>query len=174
MTHPVALPFTLRRNTDVVGSKEITSTHETVHGLVRFDGQQLVIQWRTSRAIDRVGATIRTDREVEAVREVTLPVSALASAEVRWSWRRWPPGYYLVLTATDLLGFESLAGKEGLELKHPAQLEIRIKRPAKMLRWNSRASWKWSLRTVHYALPSSCRLNAEIGKNSPNARRRIL
>jgi hypothetical protein len=126
MTHHAALPFTLRRSKDVIAGREMTSTHETVHGLLRLDGERVVIQWRTSRAIDRVGSEIRTDREVEPVRELSLPLSALAGAEVRWSWLPWPPGRYLVLTGADLRAFEELAGKEGLQLKHPAQFEIRI------------------------------------------------
>jgi hypothetical protein len=130
MTHYAALPFTLRRSKDVVGATEITSTKETVHGLLRLDGERVLIQWRTSRAIDRVGVEIRTDRELEAVRELSLPLAALAGAEVRWSWG-WPPGRLLVLTAADLLAFDELAGKEGLQLKHPAQFEIRIGREAR-------------------------------------------
>jgi hypothetical protein len=126
MNHHAAVPFTLQRHKDVIAGREITSTRETVHGLLNLDGERVVIQWRTSRAIDRVGAEIRSDREVEPVRELSLPLSALAGAEVRWAWRPWPPGRYLVLTGADLRAFEELAGTEGLELKHPAQFEIRI------------------------------------------------
>lgn len=126
MTHRAALPFTLRRGKDVIAGKEITSTRETVDGLLRLDGERVLIQWRTSRAIDRVGSEIRSDRELEPVRELSLPLSALAGAEIRWSWLRWPPGRYLVLTGADLHAFEELAGTEGLQLKHPAQFEIRI------------------------------------------------
>jgi hypothetical protein len=132
MAHYAALPFTLRRSKDVVGAKEITSTKETVHGLLRLDGDRVLIQWRTSRAIDRVGTEIRTDREVEPVRELSLPLAALAGAEVRWSWLHWPPGPHLVLTGADLLAFEGLAGREGLELKHPAQFAIRIGRGSRL------------------------------------------
>jgi hypothetical protein len=128
MTHYAALPFTLRRSKDVIGKGEITQTKETVHGLLRLDGERVLIQWRTSRSIDRVGSEIRSDSEVEPVRELSLPLSALAGAEVRWSWLPWPPGRRLVLTGADLLAFEELAGKEGLQLKHPAQFEIRIAR----------------------------------------------
>ena len=126
MTHQAALPFTLRRSKDIIAGREITSTRETVDGLLRLDGERVVIQWRTSRAIDRVGSEIRSDREVEPVRELSLPLSALAGAEARWSWLPWPPGRYLVLTGADLRAFEELAGKEGLALKHPAEFEIRI------------------------------------------------
>ncbi|MGH7620126.1 MAG: hypothetical protein ACREPM_23160 [Gemmatimonadaceae bacterium] len=126
MTHQAALPFTLRRSKDVIAGSEVTSTRETVHGLIRLDADGVVIQWRTSRAINRVGAEIRTDRELEPVRELSLPLSALAGAEVRRSWLRWPPVRYLVLIGADLRAFEELAGMEGLQLKHPAQFEIRI------------------------------------------------
>jgi hypothetical protein len=126
MKRSAALPFTIRRGEDVVGMKEITSTRETIQGLLRFDGDRLLIQWRTSRATDRVGMEIRTDRELEPVREIVVPLSALASAEVRWSWLRWPPGRHLFLTAADLRAFEELAGKDGLRLKHPAEFVIRV------------------------------------------------
>ena len=126
MTRQAALPFTLRRSKDVIAGKEMTSTRETVDGLLLLDGERVLIQWRTSRAIDRVGSEIRTDRELEPVRELSLPLSALAGADVRWSWLRWPPGHYLVVIGADLRAFEALAGTEGLQLKHPAQFEIRI------------------------------------------------
>lgn len=69
---------------------------------------------------------IRTDRELEAVRELSVPLTALAGARVRWSWRHWPPGVHLVLTAGDLRAFEEIAGEGGLRLDHPAQLAIRV------------------------------------------------
>jgi hypothetical protein len=131
MPHHAALPFTLRRSKDVIAGKEITSTRETVHGLLRLDGERVLIQWRTSRAIDRVGSEIRSDSELEPVRELSLPLSALAGAEVRWSWLPWPR-LHLVLTGADLRAFEDLAGGEGLQLKHPAQFEIRVAHDSRM------------------------------------------
>jgi hypothetical protein len=123
-----ALPFTLRRSSDVVGMMEIATTRETVHGLLRFSGAGLAIQWRRSYSTDRVGDEIRTDREIEAVRELFVPISGLAGAAVRWVWRRWPPGRYLVITAADLRAFEDIAGLSGLQLDHPAELVLRIDR----------------------------------------------
>jgi hypothetical protein len=105
---------------------EITSTHETIHGLLRLDGDRLHIQWRIARSTDHVGMEIRTDKQVEPVREVVLPLSAVAGAAVRWRWR-WPPGPYLVLTAADLRAFEEVAGVAGLSLDHPAELELRLR-----------------------------------------------
>jgi hypothetical protein len=123
-----ALPFTLRRSSDVVGSMEIATTRETVHGLLRFSGEGLAVQWRRSFSTDRIGNEIRTDREIEEVRELFLPIRGLAGAAVRWIWRRWPPGRYLVITAADLRAFEGLAGLSGLQLDHPAELVLRIDR----------------------------------------------
>jgi hypothetical protein len=74
MAHAAALPFVLRRSHDVVGW-EVTSTKETIHGLLRLDGDVLHIQWRVARSTDHVGTTIRTDHEVEPVREVTIPLA---------------------------------------------------------------------------------------------------
>lgn len=112
----------------MIGKKEITQTTETIHGLLRLDGERLLIQWRTSRETNRVGAEIRSDHELEPVREIELPLSALASAKVRWSWRAWPPGPILVLTAADLRAFEHVAGISGLKLDHPAELVLRLRR----------------------------------------------
>jgi hypothetical protein len=128
MPHSAALPFTFRRSDDTMTGSEYTSTRETVHGLLRLDGDALHIQWRASRTTDRVGSQIRTDHEFDPVRELSVPLAALAGSAVRWSWQRWPPGYYLELTAADLRAFEQVAGEGGLRLKHPAKLGIRIAR----------------------------------------------
>ena len=125
MAHSAALPFILKRSDDVIGV-EITSTRETVHGLLRLDGDRVYVQWRVARSTERVGWQIRTDREVEPVREAVIPLSAIAGATVRWQWR-WPPGPYLVLTAADLRAFEEVAGAAGLSLSHPAELALRLR-----------------------------------------------
>jgi hypothetical protein len=125
MAHSAALPFILKRSDDVIGV-EITSTRETVHGLLRLDGDHVYVQWRVARSTERVGWQIRTDREVEPVREAVIPLSAIAGATVRWQWR-WPPGPYLVLTAADLRAFEEVAGAAGLSLNHPAELALRLR-----------------------------------------------
>ena len=126
MSHSAAVPFVLHRSHDVVGGLEITSTRETIHGLVRLDGDRLHVQWRIARSTDHVGMEIRTDRAVEPVREAVIPLSAVAGATVRWRWR-WAPGYYLVLNAADLLAFEEVAGAAGLALDHPAELALRLR-----------------------------------------------
>ncbi|MGH7712832.1 MAG: hypothetical protein ACREOG_16195 [Gemmatimonadaceae bacterium] len=126
MRHVVALPFFLRRSEDVIAKGEITSTAETVHGLVRLEGDRLVLQWRVSRETDRVGREIRTDREVDPVQEVAVPLSGVAAAKVRASWWPWS-GARLVLTAADLRAFEHLVGKGGLRLDHPAEIVLRLR-----------------------------------------------
>lgn len=128
MPHSAALPFRLRRKQDVMGMTEITSTTETVDGLLRLDGDRLVMQWRLTRATERVGMQMRTDRDLEPVREVVVPLSALAGAQVRNLWWRWPPGPHLVLTAADLRAFEEVAGEGGLRLDHPAELTLYLRR----------------------------------------------
>jgi hypothetical protein len=128
MRSSAALPFMLARSQDVVGVSEITSTTERVHGLLRLDGEELVIQWRVARSTDRVGAReIRTDRVLEPVREVVLPLHYVAGAAVRWRWWEWPPGPRLLLVAADLHAFEDIAGSAGLRLDHPAELAFRVR-----------------------------------------------
>lgn len=100
-----------------------------MHGLLRLSGEQLIIQWRIARATERFGSEIRTDRELEPIREVVVPLSALASAQVRTSWWSWLRGPRLLLTAADLRAFEQIAGVDGLKLDHPAEFSVRVRRP---------------------------------------------
>jgi len=131
MPHSAAVPFLLRRTHQVVGLA-VTTTRETVHGLLRLDGNRLRVQWRVDTSTEHVGMEIRSDKEVGPVREVVIPLSAIAGANVRWSWR-WPPGPYLVLTAADLRAFEEVAGTAGLTLDHPAELVLRLRRSDRAL-----------------------------------------
>jgi hypothetical protein len=126
MSHTAALPFFLRRSEDVIANGEITSMAETIHGLVRLEGEELVLQWRASRETDRVGREIRTDREVDPVKEVSIPLRAVAAAKVRASWWPWS-GARLILIAADLRAFEDVVGNSGLRLGHPAELVLRLR-----------------------------------------------
>lgn len=133
MPHTAAVPFHLKRSNDVFGAASYTSTTETIHGLVRLDGDRLIFQWRLARKTEHYGTEIRSDQEYEAVREVEIPLDAVAGASVRRGW--WeiliPPK--LVLTAADLRAFEEVAGEGGLRLKHPAELVVRLQRSDRML-----------------------------------------
>jgi hypothetical protein len=123
-----ALPFVIRRSHDVIG-KEITSTTETIHGLLRLECEALTIQWRVARETDRVGSEIRTDHEVEPVRETVIPVGAIAGAALRRRGWWWPFGRgRVVLTGATLRAFEPVAGAAGLGLRHPAELVLEIRR----------------------------------------------
>jgi len=129
--HAAALPFVIRREHGVISGREITSTRDEIHGLLRLDGERLVVQWSASRETSRVGREIRTDRALAPVREVVVPLDAVAGAQIRWDWRRWPPRQVLVLTAADLRAFQSLAGETdapGLVLEHPAELTVELRR----------------------------------------------
>lgn len=124
-----ALPFILRRQHDIVSVKEVTSVKEEIHGVLRLDADALVVQWSTARQTQRVGFVIKTERELEPVREVHIPLAGLAGATLRWQWRAWPPGPVLVLRAADLRAFEGLAGsgRAGLALEHPAELTLGVR-----------------------------------------------
>lgn len=131
MLHASALPFVLRREHGVVSRGEVTSTRDEIHGLLRFDGERLVVQWRAVREISRVGREIRTDTELVPIREVSIPLSGLAGARVRRTWRRWRPNEVLVLTASDLRAFGELAAEDGvpgLVLEHPAEIVLELRR----------------------------------------------
>jgi len=133
MPRSAALPFTLKRSQDVLGAGSITSTTETIHGLLRLDGNRVLIQWRLARRTERIGGEIRTDREFEAVREVVVPLEAVAGAVVRRRWWEVFRAPRLILTGADLQAFEEVAGEGGLRLEHPAELVVKLRRSDRML-----------------------------------------
>lgn len=133
MPRSAALPFTLKRSQDVLGAGSITSTTETIHGLLRLDGDRVRIQWRLGRRTDRIGGEIRTDQEFEAVRDIVVPLEGVAGAVVRRRWWEVFRAPRLILTAADLQAFEEVAGEGGLRLEHPAELVVKLRRSDRML-----------------------------------------
>lgn len=123
-----ALPFTLRKSKDVFSGSVITTTTETVHGLLHLSEDHLLVQWRLARKTDHLGGEIRSEEELETVRQVTVPLNGIAGAVVRHRWWEWPRGSRLVLTASDLSAFEEVAGQAGLKMAHPAQLVVKVAR----------------------------------------------
>jgi hypothetical protein len=104
----------------------MTTTRETVHGLLRLENQRLTIQWRVGRKTEHLGSEMRTDKEVEPVKEIVVPLRRVAGAAIRRRWWEWGPR--LIMTAADLSAFEGLAGTDGLSLDHPAELVLRLRR----------------------------------------------
>ena len=128
------LPFTLRRSTDEFTASSMTTTTESVHGLLRLEGEEVTVQWRLDRKTAYLGGTKHyTDEEIEKVREVTIPISALAGATVRRPWWRFWSGPRIVLVASDLQVLEAIAGEEGLGLAHPAKLVLSVRRADALL-----------------------------------------
>jgi hypothetical protein len=124
-----AVPFTLRRSKDEFSSTSLTSTVETIHGLLRLTGDQIVIQWRLARKTESYTATaMKTDEDMEAVQEVVIPLEAVATAFVRRRWWEFWKGPRMVLTAADLQAFDEVVGKSGLRLNHPAEMAVAIRR----------------------------------------------
>ncbi|MDE2720156.1 MAG: hypothetical protein F4X22_13095 [Gemmatimonadales bacterium] len=129
-----AVPFTLKRSSDLWDAHGgYESTTETAHGLVRLEADQLVIQWRIAVQTEKMGDTWETSETIEPVKEIVIPLAKVAGAAVpprRWWHIRGPR---LVIAASDLLAFEKIAGEQGLKLKHPAKMVLRIKRPDRLL-----------------------------------------
>jgi len=128
MPPSAALPFKLKRSKDIFSGSGMTSTTETIHGLLRLADGVLTVQWRLARKTDYVGGEIRTDEEFEAVREVHVPLHAVAGVNIRNRWWEWPLGPRLEVVASDLGAFEEVVGEAGLKMAHPAQLVLRIAR----------------------------------------------
>jgi hypothetical protein len=123
-----AVPFLIRRMHSAIRGPEITATREEFHGLLRLAGGQLVFQWSTAREVSRAGREILVARDLGPVQEVSLPVTGLAGAQVRWRLLPWPPRWQLVLRAADLQAFRALAGEAALLLEHPAELVLDLRR----------------------------------------------
>lgn len=129
MPRSATLPFVIERGSDAFSGGGMTSTRETVHGLLRLEADRLTIQWRVGRKTEHLGsAEMRTDEEVEPVRELVVPLEGVAGATVRRRWWDWLRGPRLVLRAADLSAFEGMAGAAGLSLDHPAELVLRLRR----------------------------------------------
>ena len=131
MTGLAGVPFTLKRITTDLWTSPTT---KTTHGLLRLESERLVLQWRVvvqTQLLD--GASYETREEIEPVQEMVIPLASVAGAVV--PRRRWwqLAGPRLVLTATDLLAFEKIAGQQGLKLKHPARLVLRISRTDRLI-----------------------------------------
>ncbi|MBT8462371.1 MAG: hypothetical protein KJO44_07570, partial [Gemmatimonadetes bacterium] len=120
-----ALPFILEGKEEVLGISELTSTKDTIHGLLRLDGDKLVIQWRLTIKIEHL---TETDEEHGDVNTHVLPLDSIVGVALRHRWWELWLGPRLVLTATDMLAFEHLTGEEGLPLSHPAELAFRLRR----------------------------------------------
>ncbi|MEZ4703048.1 MAG: hypothetical protein R2834_22140 [Rhodothermales bacterium] len=112
------------------------STKEQLHGLLHLRGDKIVVQWRTSREVSYVGREIRTDRELEPLREVEVPLTGLATARRKRIWRKGLPATAILLTAADLRAFEPLTdeqGVPGLVLEHPAEIVLQVRRSDRKL-----------------------------------------
>ena len=120
-----ALPFSLEGMEETLGVSELTSTKETIHGLLRLDGDRLLIQWRLTIKTEHLG---ETDEELGDINSVVLPLDRIAEVAVRRRWWEFWLGPRLVLTATDMLAFAQIAGEEGFRLSHPAELVLRLRR----------------------------------------------
>ena len=134
MPHFGAVPFTLKRSSDLWDAKGgYESTTETAHGLVRLEADRMVFQWRLAVRTELMGETYETREKIEPVREIVIPLDKVAGAVA--PPRRWwtLTGPKLVIAASDLLAFEKIAGQQGLKLKHPAKLVLRVKRADRLI-----------------------------------------
>ncbi len=132
MASSAALPFQLTRSSQVIAAGEIQQTTERIDGLLRLDGDPLVVQWRAARKTQRYGNVMRANRELDPVREVRVALADVAGAQVKaggWLWR----SPCIVLTAADLWAFDEVAGATGLGLDHPATLVLTIRRSDRLL-----------------------------------------
>jgi hypothetical protein len=110
--------FVKTLDAQVHGPTQVTTTQELCEGLLRIDDDALVFQVLVTRTVTKVGgASVNTDRFTEPVREMRVPIAALATIRIRrtgWLRRR-----EVVITARDLKAFINLPGARAQELKIP-------------------------------------------------------
>jgi len=96
----VVLPFKLKvPGKDEFQGADITSVSYRFHGLLRLDGTDLHIEWAGTAHVDEVGTlNVRSETLPLPSETLDLPVSRLATVEVRGGWLR----PRLEITATDL------------------------------------------------------------------------
>jgi len=110
--------FVKTKDAQVGGPTQVTTTHELCEGLVRADADALVFQLLVTRTVTHVGGTsVKTDRFTEPVREIRVPVGAIAS--IRMRRRGWLRRRQVVVTARDLRAFIDLPGARAQELIIP-------------------------------------------------------
>ena len=121
------LPFELATEEQVIGNGSVTTTQHRRHGVLRLEGDALVVQWRVDRVTHRVGPEIRTDAASDGLREVTVPVRLLGGARVRARRRLFRQRHDLLLVARDLTAWVGLAGQDGFVFDHPAELVLPVR-----------------------------------------------
>ena len=165
-----AVPFTLKRSSDLWDAKGgYESRTETANGLVRLEADRMVIQWRLAVRTEVYGTTYETREEIEPVKEIVIPLEDVAGAVVpeRPWWSLVGPK--LVITASDLLAFEKIAGQQGLKLKHPAKLVLRINRGDRLIAQEFAAD----LALVVARLPEGAERSAALAERPGDATRQV-
>ncbi|MBL0889685.1 MAG: hypothetical protein IBJ19_03635 [Gemmatimonadaceae bacterium] len=125
-----ALPFQLSAEHQVISGGSVTTTEERRNGVLRLEGDTVIVQWRVEREIQRIGPEIRTDTELAGIREVTIPIHALGDARIQNRGRLWWRKWEIVLTARDLQAYDALAREDGFVFAHPSELILPLRKDA--------------------------------------------
>jgi hypothetical protein len=166
MSRFATVPFILRRSKNSFAADSMTTTKETVHGLLHLEGDELTVQWRLARKTLELGSEAHnTDEEFEAVREAKIPIAALAGAIVRRPWWRFWAGPRVVLMATDLQALEAVTGKDGLRLAHPAKLELPVRRADALVAAEFAAELELAVAERALARPDEHRMLEGVGED---------
>ncbi len=97
---PAPLPFTLKvpGKDDITGA-DISSTTFRFHGLLRFDGQELLLEWAGTADIDEVsGLDVRSETISLPAESLAVPIERIRTVELHPGW--WRP--HLEVTGSDL------------------------------------------------------------------------
>lgn len=125
-----ALPFQLSAEHQVISGGSVTTTEERRNGVLRLEGDTVIVQWWVEREIQRIGPEIRTDTELAGIREVTIPIHALGDARIQNRGRLWWRKWEIVLTARDLQAYDALAREDGFVFAHPSELILPLRKDA--------------------------------------------
>ncbi len=103
------LPFKLKvPGTDDFTGLSATSTRFRFHGLLRFTGAELHLEWSGTARVEKLGAlTARTERLPLPHETLVVPVSGIRAIELHGGW--WRPR--LELSGNDLGVFNVVPGE---------------------------------------------------------------
>ncbi len=106
------LPFSLKvpSRDNLSGEAVISWTDFAFHGLMRFDGEVLQIEWSGTAATDEVeGAAVRSEILALPAEAVAIPLERLRTVKLAGGW--WRPR--LEITGNDMAALAEVPSEEG-------------------------------------------------------------
>lgn len=104
------IPFKMKvehpRADETFAMTELMSASRSIEGLLRMDGDDMVLQFRVHDYV--LDVNMKQEKDTSEAHEVRVPLASLAEAKLKGWWRG-----KLVLTSMDLTTFEALGCTDG-------------------------------------------------------------